>query len=262
MGVDYVAPLAATSITVSERRHRSRVGAVASVGPRGGLAVLVDASDPGRGRQRLRRADRLPRRRSQPVGAGDQDDRARGPPRRRRRAPGTDADRLAHAATHDLVTALPNRRLFLEPPAAGRRPAAPRCAPAGGALRRPRPVQAGQRPRRPRGRRRCAAHARRTPARGRAPDRRRRPLRWRRVRGAVRRDVGGRGDRRSPSGCSPPSASRSSSAGRRHLVSASIGIAAGRSGVNHDALIRARRRRHVPRQGAGLGRASSRSAPG
>ena len=154
----------------------------------------------------------VPARRRQRHGLGDRALDARGgrrPPRAAR-----PADRAAEPR--------PVRR----PAGAHARPRAPRRPAAGGADRRPRPVQADQRLARPPGRRRAAV-------RGRAAARRRgaghghgRALRRRRVRRAVRRR--GRASSRrssSPSGSPPSSTSRSRSAAAPVYISASFGVA-------------------------------------
>ena len=148
-----------------------------------------------------------------------------------------DADRLAHAATHDLVTALPNRRLFLEQlqqaVARQRRGARP---PAVLFVDLDRFKQVNDR----------AGHA--------AGDEVLRMLGERLI-GVVRpNDVVSRfggdefavlcdetteeealvvAERLLAAVCEPVELS-----GRHHHVSASIGIAAGRTGVSHDALVR------------------------
>jgi DNA-binding protein HU-beta len=177
-------------------------------------------------------------------------------------------DRLAHEASHDPLTELPNRRRFHRAARAHVRPRPP-GRPDRGAVPRPRRVQGRERPPRPRRRKRPARGGLGPPAQLCAPRRRRRPHGRRRVhdpahaarerrtgrrsRGADRRDVppavparerhdqdlhehrdlGGPGRGRRPG--------RSAAASRRRDVSREV---AGQGGVGDGPdVTRARRRR-------------------
>ena len=140
------------------------------------------------------------------------------------------------------------------PPRPAHRPAQPRPAarpgrarpadvapaqhPHRAALRRPRRLQAGQRPVRPRRRRRGADRRRRPADRLRAAERHRGPARRRRVRAAARGRAPARGHRRPATGSSRRSPGASTSPATTLALGASIGVAYGDGSETAEGMLR------------------------